>query len=97
MRDRGPDPGRSQQRGLSEHERFSGASVLARSSGRRPNVGIGSDFDHGAGVAGFDSAADAPNVTAELLRRGYTEEQINAIWSGHFLRVLRAAEPACRS
>jgi membrane dipeptidase len=56
------------------------------------HVGIGTDFDHGAGVIGFDSAADAGNVTAELLRRGYTETQIQAIWGGNFLRVLRAAE-----
>ncbi|KQZ76500.1 membrane dipeptidase [Sphingopyxis sp. Root214] len=58
------------------------------------HVGIGSDFDHGAGVAGFDSAADAPNVTRELLRRGYSEDQIAAIWGGNFLRALRAAEGA---
>lgn len=56
------------------------------------HVGIGTDFDHGAGVTGFDSAADAPNVTRELLRRGYSEEQVAAIWGGNFLRVLRAAE-----
>lgn len=60
------------------------------------HVGVGTDFDHGAGVTGFDSEADAPNVTAELLRRGYTEEQVDAIWSGNFLRVLRAAEAARR-
>jgi len=58
------------------------------------HVGIGTDFDHGAGIAGFDSEADAPNVTAELLRRGYTPEQVEAIWSGNFLRVLRAAQAA---
>lgn len=61
------------------------------------HVGVGTDFDHGAGVTGFDSEADAPNVTAELLRRGYTEEQVDAIWSGNFLRVLRAAEAARRT
>lgn len=69
---------------------------IARRIGWR-HVGIGTDFDHGAGIAGFDSAADAPNVTAELLRRGYSEEQVDAIWSGNFLRVLRAAEAARRS
>lgn len=58
------------------------------------HVGIGSDFDHGSGIEGFDSAADAPNVTRELLRRGYTEDQIAGIWGGNFLRVLRAAEAA---
>lgn len=58
------------------------------------HVGIGTDFDHGAGITGFDSEAEAPNVTAELLRRGYTPEQVEAIWSGNFLRVLRAAQAA---
>lgn len=56
------------------------------------HVGIGTDFDHGGGVTGFESEADAPNVTSELVRRGYTEKQIAAIWGGNFLRVLRAAE-----
>ncbi|MCD9004750.1 dipeptidase [Luteimonas sp. XNQY3] len=58
------------------------------------HVGIGSDFDHGAGIDGFDSPADAPNVTAELLRRGYTQAQIAAIWSGNLLRAWRAAQAA---
>lgn len=61
------------------------------------HVGIGTDFDHGAGITGFDSEAEAANVTAELLKRGYTEDQIDAIWSGNFLRVLKAAEDARRS
>lgn len=61
------------------------------------HVGIGTDFDHGAGVTGFDSEAEAGNVTAELLKRGYSEAQIDAIWSGNFLRVLKAAEAARRS
>lgn len=58
------------------------------------HVGIGTDFDHGAGVTGFDSEAEAPNVTAELLKRGYSADQINAIWGGNFLRIWRAAEAA---
>lgn len=56
------------------------------------HVGIGTDFDHGSGVTGFDSQAEAPNVTAEFLRRGYSEAQIDAIWSGNFLRVWRQAQ-----
>lgn len=60
-------------------------------------VGIGSDFNHGSGVAGFDGEQDAPNVTAELLKRGYTPEQIAGIWGGNFLRVLRAAQAAKKS
>lgn len=60
------------------------------------HVGIGTDFDHGAGVTGFDSEAEAPNVTVELLRRGYSKEQIAAIWGGNFLRVWREAQAAAR-
>ncbi|WP_326525531.1 dipeptidase [Sphingomonas sp.] len=60
------------------------------------HVGIGTDFDHGAGVTGFDSEAEAGNVTAELVRRGYTEPQIAAIWSGNFLRVWAAAQAAAK-
>lgn len=58
------------------------------------HVGIGTDFNHGSGIIGFDGEADAPNVTAELVRRGYGEAQIAAIWGGNFLRVLRAPQAA---
>jgi membrane dipeptidase len=51
------------------------------------HVGISSDFDGGGGVDGWNSAAETFNVTLELLRRGYTEEQIGKIWSGNLLRV----------
>ena len=40
------------------------------------HVGISSDFDGGGGIDGWNSAAEAFNVTLELVRRGYTEEQI---------------------
>lgn len=51
------------------------------------HVGISSDFDGGGGVEGWNSAAEAPNVTIELVRRGYTEEQIAKLWGGNLLRV----------
>lgn len=56
------------------------------------HVGIGSDFNHGAGVVGFEDESQAPNVTRELVSRGYDERQIAAIWGGNFLRVFRAVE-----
>lgn len=56
------------------------------------HVAISSDFDGGGGVEGWNSAAETFNVTLELVRRGYTEEQIRKIWSGNTLRVLRAVE-----
>jgi membrane dipeptidase len=56
------------------------------------HVGISSDFDGGGGITGFDDASQAPNVTRELVRRGYTERQIAQIWSGNLLRVWRDVE-----
>lgn len=56
------------------------------------HVGIGTDFNHGAGIDGFNDEGDAPNVTRELVRRGYTEEQIRQIWGGNFLRVFRRVQ-----
>jgi len=52
------------------------------------HVGISSDFDGGGGVDGWRNAGETFNVTLELVRRGYTEEQIAKIWSGNTLRVL---------
>jgi membrane dipeptidase len=60
------------------------------------HVGMGSDFDHGAGIIGFMDASEAPNLTRGLLARGYSAEDIAKIWSGNFMRVLRAAEAASR-
>lgn len=58
------------------------------------HVGIGTDFNHGSGVAGYTDASEALNVTVGLLARGYSEEEIAKIWGGNFLRVLRAVERA---
>lgn len=52
------------------------------------HVGISSDFDGGGGVEGWNDASETHNVTLELVRRGYTEEQIGKLWSGNLLRVL---------
>ena len=52
------------------------------------HVGISSDFDGGGGVDGWNGAEETFNVTLELVRRGYTEEQIGKIWSGNLLRVM---------
>ncbi|NNE67213.1 MAG: membrane dipeptidase [Pyrinomonadaceae bacterium] len=52
------------------------------------HVGISSDFDGGGGIEGWRDASETLNVTVELVRRGYTKEQIEKIWSGNLLRVL---------
>ncbi len=56
------------------------------------HVGISSDFDGGGGVDGWDDASETFNVTLELVRRGYSEEDIARLWSGNLLRVLRDVE-----
>lgn len=56
------------------------------------HVGIASDFDGGGGVQGWDDASETVNVTRELLRRGYSEEEIRRLWGGNLLRVMREAE-----
>jgi len=52
------------------------------------HVGISSDFDGGGGIYGWNDASETLNVTAELVKRGYTEAQIAQLWSGNLLRVL---------
>jgi membrane dipeptidase len=53
------------------------------------HVGIGSDFDGVQAVpADLKSVADLPNLTKELLRRGYSETDINKILGGNMLRVM---------
>jgi membrane dipeptidase len=56
------------------------------------HVGISSDFDGGGGIAGWNDASETFNVTLELVRRGYTEEQIGKLWSGNLLRVMAQVE-----
>ncbi|HEX9885347.1 MAG TPA: dipeptidase [Longimicrobiales bacterium] len=56
------------------------------------HVGISSDFDGGGGVVGWNDASETFNVTHELVRRGYTEEDIRKLWGGNLLRVWREVE-----
>ena len=60
------------------------------------HVGISSDFDGGGGVEGWSNASETLNVTVELVRRGYTEEQIAKLWSGNLLRVMAEVEKVAR-
>ena len=59
-------------------------------------VGISSDFDGGGGVEGWNGAEETFNVTLELVKRGYTEEQIAKLWSGNLLRVMEEVQKRAR-
>ena len=52
------------------------------------HVGISSDFDGGGGIDGWSDASETFNVTLELVKRGYSENEIEKLWSGNLLRVL---------
>ena len=51
------------------------------------HVGLGTDFDGDGGVRGLADASELINFTKQLLRRRYSEEDIQKIWGGNFLRV----------
>jgi len=57
------------------------------------HVGIGSDFDGiSSGPSGLEDVSTFPALTAELLRRGYTEVEVKKVLGLNLLRVMRAAE-----
>lgn len=56
------------------------------------HVGIGTDFDGGGGVEGCYDVSEMGNITLELLRRGYSEQDIRKIWGGNFMRVFKEVE-----
>ena len=58
------------------------------------HVGMGADWDGGGGVAGMEDVSFLPKVTERLLAEGYTEEDLQKIWGGNLMRVLREAEAA---
>ena len=56
------------------------------------HIGIGADFDGGGGVVGLEDVSKYPMLTAELLRRGYTESDMAKILGLNVLRAMRGAE-----
>jgi len=64
---------------------------IVRVAGIR-HVGIGTDFDGGGGVEGCEDVSQMGNITLELVKRGYTRNDIRKIWGGNLMRVLAANE-----
>ena len=61
------------------------------------HVGISSDFGGGGGIEGWNDALETPNVTAELVERGYSQEEIDKLWGGNLVRVWREVEQVAQS
>ncbi len=59
-------------------------------------VGIGSDFDGGGALADCQDVSQYPNITREMLKRGYTEEEIDKVWGGNFFRVFAEVEKVAK-
>ncbi len=58
------------------------------------HVGIGADWDGGGGVDGMEDASSLPRITEGLVEAGYSAEDIQKIWAGNMMRLLRQAEAA---
>lgn len=56
------------------------------------HVALSSDFNHGGGIIGWADEGESGNVTAELVKHGYTKVQIAKLWSGNLLRVWGEAQ-----
>ena len=56
------------------------------------HVGIGCDFDGGGGIDGVFDASEVMNITIELVRRGYSEEDIEKIWGKNVMRVFEEVQ-----
>ena len=56
------------------------------------HVGVGTDFDGDGGIVGMADASEMINFTIQLLRRKFSEEDIEKIWGGNWLRVMQAVK-----
>ena len=56
------------------------------------HVGVSGDFDGGGGIDGLNDVSDFPEITRRLLAAGYSAADINKIWGGNALRVLKTSE-----
>ena len=60
------------------------------------HVGIGCDFDGGGGIDGVFDVSQVMNITIELVKRGYNEDQIAKIWGGNLIRVFSEVQTIAR-
>lgn len=56
------------------------------------HVGIGTDFDGDGGIIGCSDASEVINLTRRLIAEGFSETDIEKLWGGNFLRVMRMVQ-----
>lgn len=56
------------------------------------HVGIGTDFDGDGGIIGCADASEVINITRRLQAEGFTDPDIEKLWGGNFLRVMRLVQ-----
>ena len=56
------------------------------------HVGLGTDFDGDGGIRGLANSSELMNFTIELMRRRYSIEDIEKIWGGNWLRVMKQVQ-----
>ncbi len=61
------------------------------------HIGVGTDFDGGGAVNGCYDVSEMENITIELVKRGYSEEDIEKIWGKNLMRVMREVEEYSKS
>jgi microsomal dipeptidase-like Zn-dependent dipeptidase len=61
------------------------------------HVGISSDFNDGGGIEGWMDVSDIRNVTAELIKRGYSDNDIRKLWGVNFLRIWKKTQALAKS
>jgi membrane dipeptidase len=84
------------------NEKYPGASVVELAASIDAavktigvdHVCIATDMEHGGGVTGYKTAAEAAGLTKELVKLGYAERDIAKLWGGNVLRVWKAVEKA---
>jgi microsomal dipeptidase-like Zn-dependent dipeptidase len=52
------------------------------------HVGLGTDFDGDGGIRGLADSSELIHFTRQLMLRGFSQEDIQKIWGGNFLRVM---------
>ena len=60
------------------------------------HVGIGADWDGGGGVLGMEDVSLIPKITPELVNLGFTDKEIQSVWSGNVIRIFKEVEQFSR-